>query len=141
MIRTKLEYLTAQEGPPGEARLLRIAKHLALDQEESKIDRITDKSIGLLQALALLLAGVALKPPQDPFYEKLVFALIGVAVFLLLLNLVLISSRYPADQKVDEDLQIAMMVTGYRGFCLMISIGLSLVAIPVWLGSVICGLP
>jgi hypothetical protein len=94
----------------------RVALHAVLEIKEHTIDRITDKSIGLLQFLALLLA-IALFGGSISDRERVTLSvLIILASIPLLLNMFLIFRRDPARHRdIRKDINDAMVLIAWRG--------------------------
>ncbi|HTQ13262.1 MAG TPA: hypothetical protein VMH86_05240 [Rhizomicrobium sp.] len=114
------------------ADIERCAKTLALEREDHKIDRITDKSLGLMQVLALLLACVALKTPASEGLTEIVIAAALTAILLLLWNMLLVSPRHPDALQIDADIWNAMDINGARALRLTAAIVLTAGAIVLW---------
>gem|GEM_PF-6989762 len=125
----------------------RVAKQMAALRVERAIERITDKSAGLLQCIAFVAALVSVVPALREFtdlqsleggaltasgrgFYSIIFYLLAIAALPLLLNLRVSQARDPAIYRdVDKETQELLNLLGERGRRLFIAITLSIAAI------------
>ena len=120
---SQMQYLKACGEQSVPAQLERVADQAVLEREERRIDRITDKSIGLLQFIAVALAVISFGTNPKIFGNAVVLVPLIFASFLLLHNMVLRSSRSPAVcRDVSSDIAESMLISAWRGAKLTIAI-------------------
>lgn len=129
ILHAAMESLKAHGATSSDAKLLRAAQDELLGREVCKLDRITDKSIGLLQFLALEAAVLSLATPVLVTDHPWLLLPLAAASLLLLWNLLLVSHREPLFYaRIDWYIESTMKLAGWRGLRMTLALFLSIVS-------------
>lgn len=128
VLKRQLEYERAAHRGASAQDIELFARHAVLASEAGRVDRVTEKSIGLLQFLAIEAALATIGQGGKPNFVWLLAPIVASSV-LLLWNLLNITQRDPHTLlNLDSEIRRMIVLAGRRSLRLMIGILLATIS-------------